>query len=423
MTAITTSFRPLVQTSAFLRKETMTIIRQPVLLLVLVLGPFLLLSLFAAGFDQQQTVLRTAFVGPEGQGYEQSAERFTGDLQEYVSSAGYSTDLVETRQRLEDGEIDLIVVFPSDPGETVLDGEQAVITVLHDKLDPIQQTAVEVSVRVAVQELNAIVVESAISELQGRLDALPQEELQEAAEADPDTDDTAELLDYSETVTTIDPAIVARPFSSDTENLLRSPVTLIAYVAPAAIALLIQHMAATFAALGLVRDRALGLFEVYRVGPISAGRILLGKYLSHLILSGAIMAALVALSWYVVGVPFRGELFWVIAGSFGLITSSIAAGLVLALLAKSDTQAVQYSMMLLLAGLFFSGFLLDLNSIRYPVRVISLSMPVTYATRLLRDVMLRGAAPDPGDVAGLVALSLVLGALAWWLLRRRLRLR
>ena len=497
--------RSLTQVLAFIRTEALAVLRQPRLLGVLVIGPFLILFLFGVGYDQTETVLRTAFVGPEGSVFEDAVEQFGSDLEEYVEDVAYTSDLIEAEQWLADDEIDLLVIFPPDPAETVLGGEQAIIDVLHDKLDPIQQTAVNISAQVAVQELNAAVLEQAVGEAQrsiesyqdtaeqsadvleqldrvaagadqgevdrlaselqqtsselrtaievtdsirttlgGTLDPTEQERLdllvasveryqasteQLATGADdlnPDDIRAArealdEIIELGETVSTIDPAVAVRPFRTDAENLLRLSVTLNDFFAPGAIALLVQHMALTFAALGLVRDRRLGLFELYRVGPIRAGWILVGKYLAYLLLGGLVAGALLAAVHYLVGVPFRGAWWWGGIGIVGLVTASVAAGLLLALLARTDSQAVQYAMLALLAGLFFGGFVLELDAIRYPVKAVSFALPVTYGTNLLRDVMLRGSDPATLDLIGLVATAVGYGALAWLLMARRLR--
>ena len=347
--------RRLVQVGGFLRKEVAALVRQPRLLVVLVAGPFIILLLFAVGYDQQQAVLRTEFIGPEGSIYESSIEQFADDLQQYVDSAGYSDDLVAAEGRLSSGEIDVIVVFPADPLDTVLAGEQATITVLHNKIDPIQQVAVEVSSQIAVMELNSRVLEEVVARAQDTLvpidelltladqqydelaDAIERDDtrqvevvlgelrtttrsietlgttssqLAEALGADEttrtsldaldgsvgDLDGTIEELeqrsstltaddvialradiddvgDVSASAATIDPRIVVRPFTSDTANLQRDPVEVNDYFAPAAVALLLQHMVLTFAAMSLVTDRTLGMFEIFRVGPIDAVRV------------------------------------------------------------------------------------------------------------------------------------------------------
>jgi ABC-2 type transport system permease protein len=497
--------RPPVQIGGFLRKETASVIRQPRLLLVLVAGPFLILLLFAIGYDEQQSVLRTAFVGPEGSVYEESIDQFADELQQYVINAGYSDDLVGAQQQLRDGEIDAVVVFPADPLESVINGEQAQITVLHDKIDPIQQVAVNVSSQVAVMELNARVLEEIVGRAQETLvpvndslataetvtDALlasidndDQEAAQEAlTELDAATSSLetvgsasselarvlgadeatlAALADFRQSTTdlrsavdlssegesalsaenattvrerldevietagsaaTIDPSVAVRPFASTTASLQRETVTVIDYFAPAAIALLLQHMILTFAAMSLVTDRTLGMFEVFRVGPVNAVRVLAGKYLSFLLIGAAVAASLVALMVLALDLPLRGDVAWVAVGLGGLLAASIGLGLTLALLARSDVQAVQFAMLALLAALFFGGFFLDLEAFDYPVKLLSWLMPVTYATRLMRDVLLRGVDPNVFDLVGLAATTVGFAAAAGWLLYRQLRVR
>lgn len=419
--------RPLIQVVAFAKKDMRVVLRQPRLLAVLVVGPFVLLFLFAAGYDQESTVLRTVFVGPPDSAYQQSIDRIAGDLGAYLTMEDYISDQGEAERRLARGDADLVVVFPADPTTTVIDqGQQAVITVVHNKLDPIQQTAVQVSSQVAVQELNAVVLETIVADLQQGYKDSPEAAAAPAAvrQASSGRDDpnARAIIEASDVASTIDPAVVVRPFTSETRSLVSEPITANDFFAPAAIALLLQHMALTFSAMSLVRERNLGLFELFQVGPVGPARILLGKYIAHLVVSGVLAAALLAAVSRGIDLPFRGSLWWVAVGVIGLVTSSVMAGMVLSLVARTDTQAVQYAMLVLLAGLFFGGFLLDLDAVRYPVRLVSLVLPVTFGTRLLRDVLLRGATPATSDLIGLAATSLVFGLAAWWLLARRLRL-
>lgn len=492
--------RPIVQVSGFVRKEITEIVRQPRLVLLMVIGPFLVLALFALGFDQQQAVLQTKFVGPEGSVYEDAIEEFSDDLQQYVDNAGYTSDLISAEQELRNGDIDIIVIFPADPTETILGGDQASITVLHNKIDPIQQVTVEVSTEVAVQELNARILERVIggaqsalvpyeSSLDTSLELLDQlgtavtngdddevarlvSELDDTTGAlstivdvtdsvtseldsgddgdlarlstsaaalddaisslsDDVSDDDVEALRTlleevevnGETVTTLDPRIVVRPFAGETANLQRESVGVEDFFAPGAVALLLQHMVLTFAAMSLVRDRTLGLFETFRVGPIGAGRILVSKFIAFSVIGLVAATALIAAIRYGLDVPLRGNVLWVAVGVMGVLLSSTALGTLISLISKSDTQAVQYALLALLAGLFFGGFFLDLDSFTYPVKAVAWTLPVTYGVRILRDVMLRGVDPATGDLAGLAAATTVYLALASVLLVRRMRVR
>ena len=483
-----------------IRKEITEIVRQPRLVLLMVIGPFLVLALFAIGFDQQQSVLDTRFVGPEGGVYEEAIDEFADDLRQYVNSAGYTSDLLSAEEDLRNGDIDLVVIFPADPTDTILSGDQAKINVIHNKIDPIQQVTVDVSTEVAVQELNARILERVVGGAQSAL--VPYEEgldessslLDQLATAvgDDDEDEVSRLVDElnvsagalstivdvsdsvtaeldgdrndelgrlststndldeaisslsdevdedevaelrtlldevranGDTVTTLDPGVVVRPFTGETASLQRQSVTIEDFFAPGAVALLLQHMVLTFAAMSLVRDRSLGLFETFRVGPIGSGRILVSKFVAFLVVGFVAAAALIAAIRFGLDVPLRGGLEWVALGVAGLLLASTALGTVISLIAKSDTQAVQYALLALLAGLFFGGFFLDLDSFTYPVKAFAWALPVTYGVRILRDVMLRGIDPTSADLLGLAAITVVYTALSFVLLVRRMRVR
>ena len=193
------------------------------------------------------------------------------------------------------------------------------------------------------------------------------------------------------------------------------------FFAPSSLALLVQHLAVTFAALSLVRDRELGLFELLRVGPLSSVEILVGKTIAYLLVGLVVGVGLLAASVKLLGVPLAGSAAWAVGSIALVLLASLSLGLLISLVSGSETQAVQWSMLTLLAGLFFGGFFLDLDGLLYPVKALSWLLPVTYGIRLLQDVMLRGIDPAPVDIAGVVALVVVYGGLATWLMRRQLR--
>ncbi|HQV58787.1 MAG TPA: ABC transporter permease, partial [Ilumatobacteraceae bacterium] len=89
-------------------------------------------------------------------------------------------------------------------------------------------------------------------------------------------------------------------------------------------------------------------------------------------------------------------------------------------ISRTEIQAVQYAMLSLLAAMFFSGFMLSIDLLAYPVRYLAYAIPVTYGISMIQDVMLRGMAPKTGDIVGLCALLAIYGVLAVLLLGRKL---
>ena len=222
-------------------------------------------------------------------------------------------------------------------------------------------------------------------------------------------------------VATVDPAVLVQPFEATTENISPVEIEPVDFFAPSSIVLLLQHLALTFAALSLVRDRELGLLELLRVGPLSSSEILVGKTIAYLVVGLAVGAALVTAAVVVLDVPLQGQIVWLAATITLVLLASLSLGMVLSMISGSETQAVQFAMLSLLAGMFFSGFIIDVSELAAPYRYVAYLLPVTYGINAVHDVMLRGAAPAPSDLIGLGVLVIVYGSLAVLLLRRRLR--
>jgi ABC-2 type transport system permease protein len=180
-------------------------------------------------------------------------------------------------------------------------------------------------------------------------------------------------------------------------------------------------MAVTLAALSSVRDRLLGSLELFRVSPISAGQILTGKSLAYALVLALVAVLLTAAATTFLGVPSLGEplYYWL---SVGLtIFSALAIGFALSTVAHSESQAVQFSMLVLLASVFFGGFFLPLEQLFPWVRVLSFVLPVTYGAIDLREVMLRGLAPELPYLLGPLALGLLFYIAATLGLRRQMQ--
>jgi ABC-2 type transport system permease protein len=218
--------------------------------------------------------------------------------------------------------------------------------------------------------------------------------------------------------TNLSPEIIVSPFRSETQSVANLTPDITSFYAPGVLALLLQHIAVTFGALSVVRERQIGTVELFRVSPISPGEVLAGKYLSYLVFGGLLAALLTALLRYGLGVPMLGS--W---AAFALVIAlillaALGIGFVISLVSDSDSHAVQLAMLALLASVFFSGFFTALYLLWPPARVISWMLPVTYGIQLLQAIMLRGSAPSPALLGGLAAISLVLFVVALVLTRR-----
>jgi ABC-2 type transport system permease protein len=203
-------------------------------------------------------------------------------------------------------------------------------------------------------------------------------------------------------------------------NVAPTTPTIVQFFAPAVLALVLQHMAVTLSALSLVRERLSGTMEIFRVSPINSVELLLGKYLGFGIMSALMAAAVVLLVVYGLGTPLLGSPL-VLAGIVALVVfASLGLGLLISVVADSERQSVQLSLLVLLASVFFSGIVLPVEDFRPEVQALAYGLPVTHGITLLQQVMLRGAIATEWQVAVLAASGVLLLLLTAFLLRRQL---
>ncbi len=171
----------LTRIASFARKELVDVIRQPRLLITLILGPFVILALFGLGYKQQAPALRTVFVSA-------ADGEFTRQLQEQTEGVGESDSplelegdidvvgVVETRGEavrwLRQNEADVAVIVPDEPIASVQAGERAVFVVLHDRLDPFEQATISLVAQSTVDLVNRRVLEEVVATGQAETEEL-----------------------------------------------------------------------------------------------------------------------------------------------------------------------------------------------------------------------------------------------------------
>lgn len=218
----------------------------------------------------------------------------------------------------------------------------------------------------------------------------------------------------------IEPDLLVRPFGVNVEDIAVLPESPALFYAPGALIILVQHLSITFASLSLVRERQLGLTELFRVSPLKPAEILTGKFLAFVVIAGTVAAALTG-AMLAFGLSISDLPGYFVLSVLLVISASIGLGFVLSALATSDSQAVQYTMMVLLASIFFTGFMIPLGQLVPAVRVVSYLIPGTYGIAALKDIMFSGIPPSQIVLAGLVVYSLVVLVASWFVLRKHVR--
>lgn len=213
---------------------------------------------------------------------------------------------------------------------------------------------------------------------------------------------------------------IISPVKETYTNLRGGAYSLVVFYAPAVLALLVQQLAITLASLGLVRERQMGSFEMFRVSPLRFSQILLGKSLAYILFvtsAGVVLTALLTLLKVPLpAYPGQSLLLLVL-----LATAAVGIGLLISAFSRTDSQAIQLTMLVLLLSIFFTGFFLPISGFMWPAWIIAIFIPMTHAIEGLQNLMLSGSAAGSGVWIGLGLIIFFSYGLVSLVMRRQYR--
>jgi len=387
------------RTTAFVGKDVTEVLRRPGALLSLIFGPFLIMGLFGIGYSGQYRPLNTVLVLPSDSNLPQDPNFYQQYLGDSVSLVQITPDVNAARQELARQQVDLLVIAPDNVEQTFLSGQQSVIGIEYNELDPVRDNYARFVAYRQVQELNRAIIQQAVSS--GLQYVVQTTGGQPPVQVPPD--------------------VIAAPTRADPKNLAPISPNVVQFFAPAVLALVLQHMGVTLTALSLVRERLSGAMDIFRVAPVRALEILVGKYLAYAFFNLSIASAICFLLVGGLHVPLLstpGEVATVVAL---LSFASLGLGLFISTIVDSERGAVQLSMLVLLASVFFSGFVLPLDQFLTPLRIAAYGLPVTHGIQLLQDYMLRGSTNQGWELEVLAGIGIVLFLITQVTVRRNLR--
>ncbi len=161
-----------------------------------------------------------------------------------------------------------------------------------------------------------------------------------------------------------------------------------------------------------------GVIELFRIAPVSTAEILAGKLLAFGLIGGGDRGRHGHAAGPGSGRPAARDPAALAGAIVLLLLASLGLGLAIAVVSDSERQAVQLSLLVLIASVFFSGFVLPIDEFNAPVQALAYALPVTHGIRLMQDLMLRGGTTHAWEFLALATIAVVTLSTAWVLLRR-----
>jgi ABC-2 type transport system permease protein len=183
---------------------------------------------------------------------------------------------------------------------------------------------------------------------------------------------------------------------------------------PGLIAILLTFSGTILSAFAIVKERERGTLEQLMVTPVSPLAVVLGKILPYLGTAYFTLIIVLTLMRFAFQVPIHGSLVLLLMLSSVYLLALLSFGLLISSRAKSQMEAMQLAMGIMLPSVLLSGYIFPISSLPLPLRVISYILPATHFIRIARGIVIRGA--TFGDlwepVLSLLAISTVLIAVS-----------
>lgn len=195
------------------------------------------------------------------------------------------------------------------------------------------------------------------------------------------------------------------------------------YLVPGLAAYVLALGAVLLTALTVAREWERGSMEQLFATPVGRLEIVLGKLLPYLAMGIVqFLTVLVAGSW-AFGLPLKGD--FVLLGFCALLflIAMLGQGLLISVVTRNQMVATQIAMMAtMLPTMMLSGFLLPVENMPLPIRILSNILPARHMVTILRGILLKdnGLAELWVDVLALALFAFAMLALSTRRFQRRL---
>jgi ABC-2 type transport system permease protein len=366
---------------ALLGKEFIQMRRDRITFAMMLGIPLVQLLLFGFAINNDPKGLPAALVTSSSDHYVRAM--VTGlELTGYYRFVSVGASADEAEHMIQSGEVSFVVTIPSDFARRVDRGDHPQILIEADATDPSVASG-------AISTLSTVAGQ-----------ALLREQGTEAQSKD----SQARALEV----------VVHRRYN---------PEGITQYnIVPGLLGVILQMTMVMMTSMALTREIERGTMENLLAMPANPFEIMLGKILPYLGVGAVQVCVVLAAAKLIFHVPFAGSLPLLLCAVLAFVLSLVLLGYTISTMAQSQMQAMQLTFFFFLPSLLLSGFMFPFRGMPDWAQWVGEFFPLTHFLRIIRAVMLKGAAwPDISwEIWMLVAFILAYAGIALMRFRRTL---
>lgn len=159
---------------------------------------------------------------------------------------------------------------------------------------------------------------------------------------------------------------------------------------PGLIGVILQTVTLMLTSFSIVRERERGTMEQLIVTPITKMELMVGKIIPYVIIGFVDIVLALALSVFWFRVPVAGSIALLLLFSIVFLFGALGVGLLISTISKSQLQAMQLSMFMIMPNILLSGYMFPREAMPSAISALSTVLPLTYFIDVLRGIILKG---------------------------------
>jgi ABC-2 type transport system permease protein len=167
---------------------------------------------------------------------------------------------------------------------------------------------------------------------------------------------------------------------------LRSPN----YIVPGLVGVILTMTMVLITSMAIVRERERGTLEQLIVTPVTKSELMLGKITPYVGVGLVQMSAVLLLGRFVFDVPLTGNVLLLYGIALVFVVASLALGLFISTLVRTQQQAMQVSFFFILPNILLSGFMFPRQAMPEVFQWLGAALPLTHFLKVLRGILLKG---------------------------------
>ena len=336
---------------AISKKEIRQLKRDTRMLYVLFVFPFVLLIIFgyAINFDVHH-IKMVVYDQDKSENTRDFINRLTSS--NYFDLVGYINSESKIREVLDEGDAQVVIVFPEDFSQNIYSNKTAKIQILVAGIDANTASVISNYMSSATASYTYKITEEALA-LKGRKAYIPVD---------------------------LEPRFW---FNPDLNSTL--------YLIPGLISMILIMTAVISIAMSIVREKERGTIEQINVSPLSSLELLIGKTIPYSIIALLIASIILFAGYILFGVTIKGSVFLLFISTFIFLFACLNLGILISSISDSQQVAFQLAALVsLLPSFLLSGFVFPIESMPPVIQVFTNITPVKFFIIVLRDILLKG---------------------------------